>query len=193
MMRQTFQTLSIALILAVVITACSSNAEQQTSDAENIQVLSPESAFFQSLADRCGDTYYGESVYPDNPEHELYGASLKMTIESCTENQIRIPFQVNDDKSRTWILTLSDEGLLFKHDHRYEDGTPHDLTNYGGWATDGGSATRMSFPADAETAELLPEAVTNVWTMEFDLQKNQFTYFLQRHSQPRYKAEFSLN
>lgn len=192
-MRQTIQTLSIALILAVLLTTCNSNTEQQSNDSENIVLLSAESAFFQTMAERCGDIYYGNSVYPDDPEHELYGAALKMTIESCTENELRIPFQVNDDRSRTWILTLSDEGLLFKHDHRYEDGTPHDLTNYGGWAVDGGSPTRISFPADSETAEMLPEAATNVWTMELDLENNQFTYFLERHSQPRYKAAFSLN
>jgi hypothetical protein len=191
-MRQTIQSISIALILAVLITACNSNSEQKPT-TDNVVMVSAESDFFKSLSEHCGNTYYGESVFPDDPEHELYGAELKMTIASCTENELRIPFQVNEDQSRTWILTLSDEGLLFKHDHRHEDGTPHDLTNYGGWATDGGSATRMSFPADAETAEMLPEAATNVWTMELDLENNQFTYFLERHSQPRYKAAFSLN
>lgn len=192
-MRQTIQSISVALILAVLITSCNSNSDQKPSESENVVSVSSESAFFQSLAERCGDVYYGNSVYPDDPNHELYGAELKMTIESCTENEIRIPFQVNEDRSRTWILTLSDEGLLFKHDHRYEDGTPHDLTNYGGWAANGGSPTKMSFPADSETAEMLPEAATNVWTMELDLENNQFTYFLERHSQPRYRAAFSLN
>jgi hypothetical protein len=189
-MRQTISSISIALILAVLITACNSSSNQQEATTDNTVILSAEAAFFQNLSERCGDVYYGESVYPDNPEHELYGAKLKMTIESCTENELRIPFQVNEDRSRTWILTLSDEGLLFKHDHRYEDGTPHDLTNYGGWSAEGGSPTKLSFPADAETAEMLPEAVTNVWTMELDLVNNQFTYFLERHSQPRYKAIF---
>jgi len=192
-MRQTIQSISVALILAVLITSCNSNSDQKPSESENVVSVSSESAFFQSLAERCGDVYYGNSVYPDDPNHELYGAELKMTIESCTENEIRIPFQVNEDRSRTWILTLSDEGLLFKHDHRHEDGTPHDLTNYGGWAANGGSPTKMSFPADSETAEMLPEAATNVWTMELDLENNQFTYFLERHSQPRYRAAFSLN
>jgi hypothetical protein len=99
---------------------------------------------------------------------------------------------VNEDKSRTWILTLSDDGLLFKHDHRHEDGTPDTLTNYGGWATDGGSRFSQSFPADAETGALIPEAVTNVWTFTIDRDAGTFTYFLERHGMPRYKAEFKL-
>lgn len=98
-MRQTIQFISVALILAVLITACNSSSDQQPSESENIVSVSSESAFFQSLAERCGDVYFGDSVYPDDPEHELYGAELKMTIESCTDNEIRIPFQVNEDRS----------------------------------------------------------------------------------------------
>lgn len=180
-----------AIVFSAFVVACNSNSDQSAEVKEII--VSAEEAFFQNISERCGDTYFGDSVFPDDPEHELYGAKLQMTIESCTEDEIRIPFQVNDDKSRTWILTLSDEGLLFKHDHRHEDGTPDEITNYGGWAADGGSPTMMSFPADSDTADLLPEAVTNMWTMELDLTNNQFTYFLERHSQPRYRAVFSLN
>ena len=180
-----------AIVFSAFVVACNSNSDQSAAVKEII--VSAEEAFFQNISERCVDTYFGDSVFPDDPEHELYGAKLQMTIESCTEDEIRIPFQVNDDKSRTWILTLSDEGLLFKHDHRHEDGTPDEITNYGGWAADGGSPTMMSFPADSDTADLLPEAVTNMWTMELDLTNNQFTYFLERHSQPRYRAVFSLN
>lgn len=180
-----------AIMFSAFIVACTSESKQ--SKGVNEIIVSAEEAFFQNIADRCGDTYQGESVFPDDPAHDLYGAKLQMTIESCTDSEIRIPFQVNEDKSRTWILTLTDEGLLFKHDHRHDDGTPDDITNYGGWASEGGTSTLMSFPADEDTATLLPEAVTNVWTMELDLTNNQFTYFLERHNLPRYRAVFSLN
>ncbi len=185
------RTICIAVVISAFIVACSSQPQSE-STPESVE-LDARTAFFQNLSEHCGNVYYGESVFPDNPEHELYGAALKMTVESCSDTEIRIPFQVNDDKSRTWILTLSDEGLLFKHDHRYDDGTPHDLTNYGGWASDSGTAFKQEFPADAETAEMLPEAVTNQWTMHLDLENNTFTYYLERHQQPRYKAVFSLN
>jgi len=42
----------------------------------------------------------------------------------CSDKEIRIPFRVGEDKSRTWILSLDDRGLLFRHDHRHADGTP---------------------------------------------------------------------
>jgi hypothetical protein len=186
--------ITLALIIAVMVVSCTGNQEHATPNEAHVESVSAAEAFFQNLSDRCGDVYFGESVFPDDPDHLLYGAELKMTIESCTESQIRIPFQVNEDRSRTWILTLSDEGLLFKHDHRHEDGTPDEITNYGGWAAiEGAAPTKLAFPADEETAALLPEAATNVWTMELDLTNNQFTYFLERHSEPRYKAVFSLN
>jgi hypothetical protein len=105
---------------------------------------------------------------------------------------IRIPFHVGEDKSRTWILTLTDAGLLFKHDHRHADGTPDKITMYGGLAAPSGTQYTQSFPADAETAKLIPEAATNVWTLQINPEKQQFMYYLERHKEPRYKALFNL-
>jgi hypothetical protein len=48
------------------------------------------------------------------------------------------------------------------------------------------------FPADAETAKLIPEAATNVWTLQIVPEKQQFTYSLERHAEPRYRALFNL-
>jgi hypothetical protein len=39
-----------------------------------------------------------------------------MKIETCTDTEIRISFRVGEDKSRTWIITLDEKGLLFNHD-----------------------------------------------------------------------------
>lgn len=50
----------------------------------------------------------------------------------------------------------------------------------------------QSFPADAETTELIPEAATNVWTLQIDPEKKQFVYYLERQKKPRYKAWFNL-
>ena len=79
-----------------------------------------------------------------------------MSVETCGEKEIRIPFRVGEDRSRTWVLTLTDGGLLFRHDHRHADGTPDKVTMYGGLAAPDGTPLRQSFPADAETARLIP-------------------------------------
>ncbi len=145
-------------------------------------------AFFRNLSAQCGRTFTGASTFPDDPAHDFAGKVLTATLTSCTDTEIRMAFVVGEDRSRTWILRLSAEGLHFTHDHRDPDGTPHAITNYGGWATDAGSAYRQHFPADAATGALIPAAVTNVWTFLLDPEAGTLTYHLSRHGQPRYEA-----
>ncbi len=148
--------------------------------------------FFQNVRKLCGQRLEGATDFPkDEPGHPLAGKKLIISIEQCSDNEIRIPLQAGEDKSRTWILTLGEGRLLLKHDHRHADGTPDKVTMYGGWAAEG-DANRQRFPADSETAKLIPEAATNVWTLEIDHANEQFIYALERNGQPRYKAIFSL-
>jgi hypothetical protein len=148
--------------------------------------------FFQNVRKLCGQRFEGATEFPkDDPGHPLAGKKLTISVEQCNDSEIRIPLQAGEDKSRTWILTLRDGRLLLKHDHRHADGTPDKVTMYGGWAAEG-DANRQRFPADSETAKLIPEAATNIWTLEIDAAKEQFTYALERNGQPRYKAVFSL-
>ena len=150
------------------------------------------SIFFQNVRELCGQRFDGATEFPrDDPGHALAGKKLTISVEQCSDNEIRIPLQAGEDKSRTWILTLSQGRLLLKHDHRHADGTPDKVTMYGGWALDG-DANRQRFAADEETAKLIPEAATNVWTLEIDAAKGHLIYALERNGQPRYKAIFSL-
>lgn len=148
--------------------------------------------FFENLAAHCGSAYRGETVYPTDETDPMVGAVLLMHVRDCSPDQLQIPFLVGEDSSRTWMLTLDGDDLILKHDHRRPDGAPDDLTNYGGRADSTGTPWQQSFPADAFTKELLPEAATNVWTLQIDLEAQQFVYDLQRHGQPRYRAEFDL-
>lgn len=148
--------------------------------------------FFELLRSLCGQRFEGATEFPPDPEHPLAGKKLIITVEQCSETEIRIPLHAGEDRSRTWILTLTPEGLLLKHDHRHPDGTPDKVTMYGGWAAAGGTAHRQRFAADEETAKLLPEAATNVWTIELDDDRRQLSYALERHDQPRYKAVFRV-
>ncbi len=88
----------------------------------------PADAFLASLAEHCGKAYAGRitanqpaSTTPDPFE----GKTLVMHVRGCdapTED-IRVPFHVGDDHSRTWVLTRTANGLRLKHDHRHEDGS----------------------------------------------------------------------
>jgi hypothetical protein len=150
----------------------------------------PQGDFFTKLSQYCGKTYYGKTVYPDDPGHDFAGKELVMHVKECTETQIRVPFKVGEDTSRTWIFTKTDKGLLLKHDHRHADGTPDEITMYGGYAN--ALNLQADFAADAHTARLIPDASTNVWSLSFDTENNTFSYYLERHAKPRYKAVFDL-
>jgi hypothetical protein len=150
------------------------------------------SSFFEGLAALCGSIFEGHSTFPPDPEHPFAGKLLSATIASCSESEIRVPFVVGADRSRTWVLTRSEEGLLLKHDHRHEDGTPDEITMYGGWASDTGSGLSQSFAADDHTKQLLPEASTNVWTLTLAPDGRGLTYYLERHAQPRFEAKLEL-
>jgi hypothetical protein len=68
--------------------------------------------------------------------------------------------------------------IQLKHDHRHADGSEDAVTQYGGKATNTGSASTQFFPSDAFTAGLLPAAVGNVWWISMD--ETSFTYNLRR-------------
>jgi len=153
-----------------------------------------ERAFLDHYARYCGAAYEGRSVMVDlGDDHPLDGARLRMTLERCTADEVRIPFQVNDDRSRTWILSRTDEGLHLAHDHRYEDGTEHAANFYGGYADGGGSQTKQFFPADDRTIADRPARAINVWSKEFDLDDERYYYRLYLEGELRYEAEFDLS
>lgn len=153
------------------------------------EVSASQAAFFAMLHHFCGESFAGQATFPDDPDHELVDVDLLATVISCTDDEVRIRLRAGEDESRTWVITRTQQGLHLRHDHRYPDGTPHDLTDYGGWANDQGTATAQYFEADEQTADMLPEAATNVWKMAVDLEQNRLIYYLERHAQPRFRAE----
>lgn len=151
---------------------------------------SPAEEFWYNLLDHCGKTYEGTiTVGMGNDDFE--GKKLIMHIRSCQENEIKIPFFVGEDKSRTWILRLQDGKIQLKHDHRKPDGSEDKITQYGGTNSNTGLANIQVFPADKETAELIPAAATNVWWITLD--EDIFSYNLKRiGSKSNFTVEFDL-
>lgn len=155
-----------------------------------------ELAFFNNLANMCGNQLVGESTFPDDPNHDFAGKKLVATINGCGPGYVSIPFHVGEDKSRTWLIYKTNNGLRLRHDHRHEDGTPDEETLYGGYSAPykGEKPTQYKqfFHADDYTAELIPAAESNVWMLEYNPETQELTYYLERHEQPRYKAVLKL-
>lgn len=151
----------------------------------------PGDAFLASLRALCGAEFVGESVFPTDPADAFRGKRLVATFAVCGADEVRVPFAVGDDRSRTWVFSRTAAGLQLKHDHRHADGTPDAVTDYGGLAVAGGSAHSQSFAADAHTARLIPAAATNVWTVTLGADGATLTYALTRHGQPRFEARLT--
>jgi len=115
-----------------------------------------------------------------------------MHIWKVSESEIRIPFHIGENHSRTWVITRTNNGLRLKHDHRYKDGSDDKVTQYGGDTFAEGTPIRQEFSADKYTAELLPKSGKNIWAMEIELD-NRFIYELRREHEDRFfRVEFDL-
>lgn len=154
----------------------------------------PHDAFFASLKALCGKTYAGRLASTD-PADAAFRAAVTMQVRDCTADTVRMPVQVGEDRSRTWVVTRTAAGLTLKHDHRHADGSEDALSQYGGSTTTSGTAQRQDFPADAFSRELfqrrnIPASTANVWSMEVEPGR-LFAYELNRPGR-HFRLEFDL-
>lgn len=157
-----------------------------------LPVVADGPSVFDSLAELDGKSFSGRMVYPDDPNHSM-NQPMTITVKVISQDEIRVPFQVGEDRSRTWILRRGSEGISLKHDHRHADGTPDELTNYGGVDSAQVLGRQLVFPADDETKAMLPEASTNVWSFRLSPDGKQLFYYLERHKESRFEAQFDLS
>lgn len=167
------------LAAACLLAGCATTAPVDTRDG-----------FMSTLQGMCGQRFEGAQAYAIDPNNAFEGKKISTQVV-CTPAGVRMPVQVGEDRSRTWIFTRPAAGLELRHDHRHPDGTPDAVTMYGGMAQAGGTARSQSFLADAHTAKLVPGAETNLWTVSLSEDGNVLRYRLERHARPR--AEFVLN
>lgn len=147
--------------------------------------------FFDHLKSLCGNSFAGEVIHPETPPRG-FTDPLVAHFTVCEDNIVHIPFHVGENQTRTWMLTLSDEGILFKHDHRNPDGTPDGLTNYGGWADERGNELKQYFPADEETIGFRDNLRSHIWVIEISEDMSTYSYSLYIWENLYFKADFDL-
>lgn len=140
--------------------------------------------FWENLSAQCGKAFIGE-VLEAPADDDFRNHKLVMHVLSCDEEVINVPFFVGDDRSRTWIFTRKGDRIQLKHDHRHEDGSEDEITMYGGTSTNTGLSTLQTFPADQQTADLIPAAASNIWWVEL-VPDEYYTYNLRRIGTDRY-------
>ncbi|UPT63953.1 MAG: hypothetical protein M0D54_05255 [Hyphomonadaceae bacterium JAD_PAG50586_4] len=174
----------LTALAALALTACASAPP-----------ASPQDAFFANLSTLCGNAYAGRVVTTDAADVSFASQPLVMHVRDCSATEIRVPFNVGDNRSRTWVITRTGEGLRLKHDHRHEDGSEDVLTQYGGDTANSGSTTRQEFPADEHSKQVfrannIPVSVDNVWAVEVHPGAT-FAYELRRPNR-HFRVEFDL-
>ena len=183
--------LGLSLAVALALAGCASTPSAPVTNAD---------AFLAAIAAHCGKAYEGRIIAnqpaPTTPD-AFEGKRLVMHVRGCDAptQRIEIPFHVGDDHSRTWLLTRTGSGLRLKHDHRHQDGSPDDMTMYGGDTRDAGSRERQAFPVDAESIAMfkrggLNASVDNTWAME--IHPRTFVYELSRPNGRLFRVEFDL-
>jgi hypothetical protein len=150
-------------------------------------------AFWTALQQLCDQAFEGRLVEGTEPSDSAIGEQrLVMHVRSCSADEVRLPFHVGEDRSRTWVITRTGEGFRLKPDHRHEDGSEDAITQYGGDTREITDPLSLDFHADAFTAQLIPAAASNIWTIAVQPGES-FTYALRREATGRrFRVRFDL-
>lgn len=201
-MNKSLLACSATLLLCVPLVSCDSGPDRPPEP-------SAQDVFFERLSLLCGKAYAGILVSEQEVDAAMAGKPMIMHAAACDLNEIQIPFHIAEgpdkwDRSRTWFITRTDQGLRLKHRHRHEDGSLDSVTNYGGDTASDGTADRQEFPVDGESitsfrANGLDQSVTNVWAVEISppgQSDAKFAYELRRPESAdgrHFRVEFDLS
>lgn len=150
--------------------------------------------YFNKIKAHCGKAYQGKVVVDNANNSSFANENLVMHVRQCSDTQLKIPFHVGADASRTWLITKTGSGLSLKHDHRQPDGHYDKSTMYGGHTLDAGWDNVQSFPADQYSKELfvnsgIAQSIGNTW--QIYIYPTKFTYRLIRQGR-EFRVDFDL-
>lgn len=191
-------TKPLLLAATLLLTACATPDGAAPAVSVNTATTAADT-FYKNVAALCGQSFAGRivantpvSATPDPFE----GKALVMQVRDCSNGELRIPFHVGDDRSRTWVIARQGAGLRLQHDHRHADGSPDATTMYGGDTREAGTARRQEFPVDAESitmfrAQGMQASLSNTWAMEIT-PGSEFVYELSRPGGRLFRVRFDL-
>ena len=183
-----------ALLVALAVSAASWACGGASSDGDGRRAydLDPQLLFWEELQGLCGAAYEGSVTVAVPPDSAFEEGPIRVHVASCDVAEVRMALTVGEDDSRTWLVSPTSVGLRLEHVHRHEDGTEAEVSGYGGETRGPGTETRQDFHADAYTADLVPVAAENVWTLEIH-PDSALVYELRREgSERRFRLLFDL-
>jgi hypothetical protein len=177
--------MTLAAVLPLILIGCASRGP----------AASAQETWWENLRGLCGKAYAGALASNDPVDASFAGQSIAMHVRKCEDARIEIPFHVGEDRSRTWVLSRTETGIELKHDHRHEDGSEDEITQYGGHTDSPGTEIAQLFPVDEYSKKLFVEhdrspSTTNVWSMEI-VPGERFSYILRRPGR-HFQVDFDL-
>lgn len=132
--------------------------------------------FWENLREHCGQAYPGFAAIirdGDTRREELYAdREFVAHFRQCLDEEIRIAAHIDDDRSRTWIITPAPgRGLDLYHDHRNPDGSDADVTGYGAETSQPGDPLRQDFTRDSAA-----DGSQGFWMFEIVPEEDRLSY-----------------
>ncbi len=203
MINASYKALAVIAAASLSLGGCTSETGADAGAANSTDQQSAADIFYASLMALCGKAYAGKLTSSDPQDSDFAEANMVMHVAACNAEQIAIPFHVEMpgettdtawNRSRTWVIHHTENGLSLHHVHRHEDGEEDRVSRYGGTVADAGQATRQEFPVDQFSIDLfnandLAASVTNIWAV--DVNDTQFAYELKREGR-FFRVEFDL-
>lgn len=180
-------------VIALATVACTPAPPSIPEEGKAVALSAEQEAFWGELQSLCGGAFEGRVRMAPDDDPWWEAERVVMEVRACSEGEIRIPLHIDENRSRTWVITRTATGLRLKHDHRLESGEP-DLSNteYGGDTSGPGSIWRQEFPADAYSVAAVPGRGSQLWFLELR-PGDAFIYGLRREATGlRYHVEFDL-
>ena len=155
-------------------------------DGTAVTETGAQEAFWNTLEGLCESAHEGELLRaPEGDTQVDPDARLVVHFWECGDDELRFPFHVGEDRSRTWFFIRHEDGIELRHDHRYEYGTEEENTWYGAVTTDEGTEHRQEFVREVD-------GVLSGWRVEI-LPGERYTYGTIRDGEWRHHLEFDLS
>lgn len=181
---------AVCLLTFFFFSSCSENRQ------ETVETVPVYEQFFNALAEQCGNAYPGSLTLEPPGDDMLTGTELLIVhFRECSDDQLKLPFhieleEIEDwDRSRTWIYTKHEDGLELRHDHRNADGSDDEVTMYGGFSVEGGTALRQEFKSIPRTEET---GIFRGWRIEI-VPGERYTYGTIRGEEWSWRIDFDLS
>src|SRR5688500_4033809 len=94
---------AMLILCCAALAACRASAPARPAEGQD--------AFWASLQGLCGRAFGGTLTQGSAADSSFAGKALVMHVRQCSPAEVRIPFHVGEDRSRTWIITRTDGGL----------------------------------------------------------------------------------